>query len=237
MVELVVARGRAEDGREQVDRVIDRLRRQPHRPAVRMAQRDAGLGRGLDPAHLVDLALLELVDHAVGEIGQAVPVQRRQQMAAKQVLVMLERLGLDLAGAHVEPAACPDVEGRVSLLERQLLGRLAVDPGLDFGDHAPALGFGEDRRPAVAGEPESPRHTPAVDHDPEPETRIRAVLERPDVDRSLDGAPGACGRISSSSRHRADLELRDGVIARWRVMRACAPSLDPMEVGPVRPKV
>ena len=120
-------------------------------------------------------------------------MERRQQMAAKQVLVVLERLGLDLAGAHVEPSARPDVEGRVALLERELLGRLAVDPSLDLGDDAPALGFGEDGRPALAGEPESPRQTPPVDHDPEPEARVRAVLERPDVDRSLDGAPGAWG--------------------------------------------
>jgi hypothetical protein len=79
-------------------------------------------------------------------------VERRQEVAAELVLVVLERLGLDLAGTHVEPAACPHVEGRVKVLERQFLGRLAVDAGLYLGDDAPALGFGEDGRPPFAGE-------------------------------------------------------------------------------------
>ncbi len=150
-VELLVASRRSEDRRQQVDRVVDRLRRQPHRTAVGVPERDTGLCGGLDPAHLVDLALLEIVYHAIRQLGQSIGMERRQQVASEQVVVVLERLGHDLACPHVEPPARPDVERWVSLFEGELFGRLAVDPSLDLCDHPPALRLGQDGRPPLAG--------------------------------------------------------------------------------------
>jgi hypothetical protein len=127
--------------------------------------------------------------------------------------------------AHRAPAVQPDhpglaaAEPRSDVFPREVL--VVATPSCRPGSRrSPALGFGQDGCPALAGAAEPPRLPPTVDRDSEPEARIRAVLEWPDVDRSGDRAAGGWTRVFTRSRH-------------GRVYRSVS---DSISLGPRRPR-